>query len=290
MGLTFHRLDDAGEFLSRTGTFLVAREAAHNLMLGVAAQVRDMPHHFADAEAPGFGGVTDAADGVVAATMRTPPFNQVISEVDDPAAIDLLAERLAADPLPGVTGPKEVAARFAERWSELTGRRTRIELSERIFRLDRVIPPDRPAPGSWRLAQPRDRELVAAWLTAFAEEATPGQPTPGDPIEVADRWIARQYRTHYLWEDEDRVVSLVGAGGATPNGVRIGPVYTPPGSRNRGYATSLTAAATQDQLDSGRRFVTLFTDLANPTSNRIYQAIGYVAVRDVDVIGFEPDA
>ncbi len=83
---------------------------------------------------------------------------------------------------------------------------------------------------------------------------------------------------------------MAGAGGETPNGVRIGPVYTPPDLRGRGYATTLTAATTQDQLDRGRRFVTLFTDLANPTSNKIYQAIGYVAVRDVDVIGFEPDA
>jgi predicted GNAT family acetyltransferase len=287
MGLTFHRLDDAGAFLERAGDFLIAREAEHNLMLGVAIQVRDMPNPTADP--PSFAVVTDR-ERVVAATMRTPPFNQVLSEVDTTDAIDLLAERLAAEPLPGVSGPKEAVARFADRWSALTGRRTRVEISERIFRLDRVVPPDRPAPGSWRLAEPRDRELIAAWLTAFSAEATPGQPTPGDSLEVADRWIARQYRTLYLWEDGEEVVCLVGAGGATPNGVRIGPVYTPPDLRGRGYATSLTAAATQDQLDQGRRFVTLFTDLANPTSNRIYQAIGYRPLRDVDVIGFEPDA
>lgn len=287
MGLTFHRLDDAGAFLERAGDFLVAREAEHNLMLGVAAQVRDLPNPSADP--PSFAVVTDG-ERVVAATMRTPPFNPVLSEVDDTDAIDLLVEQLATEPLPGVSGPKEAVARFADRWSAVTGRRTRVEISERIFRLDRVVPPDRPAPGAWRLAEPRDRELIAAWLTAFSAEATPGQPAPGDALEVADRWIARQYRTLYLWEDGEAVVCLVGAGGATPNGVRIGPVYTPPDVRGRGYATTLTAAATQDQLDQGRRFVTLFTDLANPTSNRIYQAIGYRPVRDVDVIGFEPDA
>lgn len=288
MGLTFQRVDGAGAFLERAGDFLVAREAEHNLMLGVAAQVRSMPDHFADP--PSFGVVTDAAERVLAATMRTPPFNLVISEVDDGAAIDLLAEKLAGDRLPGVSGPKEVVARFAERWSALTGRRTRVDLSERIFRLDRLVPPARPAPGSWRLAEPRDRQLVARWLTAFGEEATPGQPTPGEPIALADRWIAREYRTLYLWEDGGQVVCMVGAGAETPNGVRVGPVYTPPAQRGRGYATTLTAAVTQDQLDRGRRFVTLFTDLANPTSNRIYQAIGYRPVRDVHVVAFEPDA
>ena len=152
------------------------------------------------------------------------------------------------------------------------------------------MPPARPAPGSWRLAEPRDRELVARWLTAFGEEATPGQPTPAEPIALADRWIAREYRTLYLWEVGRQVVCMVGAGAETPNGVRVGPVYTPPAQRGRGYATTLTAAVTQDQLDRGRRFVTLFTDLANPTSNRIYQAIGYRPVRDVHVVAFEPDA
>ena len=81
-------------------------------MLGVARQVRSMPDHFADP--PSFGVVADAAERVVAATLRTPPFNQVLSEVDDPAAIDLLAEDAApASRLPGVSGPKEVVARFA---------------------------------------------------------------------------------------------------------------------------------------------------------------------------------
>ncbi len=288
MGLTFQRLDNAAAFLERAGDFLVAREAEHNLMLGVAAQVRSMPDHFADP--PSFGVVTDAAERVVAATMRTPPFNLVLSEVDDPAAIDLLAENLAGERLPGVSGPKEVVARFAERWSALTELRTRIDLSERIFRLDRLVPPARAASGSPRLAEPRDRELVARWLVAFGEEATPGQPTQAEPIALADRWIAREYRTLYLWEDDGQVVCMVGAGGETPNGVRVGPVYTPPELRGRGYATTLTAAVSQDQLDRGHRFVTLFTDLANPTSNRIYQAIGYRPVRDVDVVAFEPDA
>jgi uncharacterized protein len=289
MGLTFVRLTDAGEFLDRASDFLVAREAEHNLMLGVATQVRSMPDAFGT-EVPRFGVVTDGSGRVVAATMRTPPFNQVLSEVDDDAAIDLLAESLAAEPIPGVSGPKEVVARFAQRYGALTRRRARLELAERIFRLDKLVPPRRPAPGTWRLAEPRDRELIAAWLTAFTEEATPGQPVAAEPLELADRWIARRYRTLYLWEDGGRVVSLVGAGGETPNGVRIGPVYTPPDQRGRGYASSLTAAATADQLERGRRFVTLFTDLANPTSNKIYQAIGFRPVRDVDVIAFEPNA
>jgi hypothetical protein len=59
-------------------------------------------------------------------------------------------------------------------------------------------------------------------------------------------------------------------------------VYTPPEARGRGYASNLVAQVAQAQLDAGRRFVFLFTDLANPTANRIYQEIGFEPVIDID--------
>ena len=65
---------------------------------------------------------------------------------------------------------------------------------------------------------------------------------PGDVEAMTDRWLSRRGRTLHLWEDEDgEVVSLAGVGSQTPNGVRIGPVYTPPEARNRGYASALVA-------------------------------------------------
>jgi uncharacterized protein len=286
MGLTLQRHDDVDGFLDAAGTFLEAREAEHNLILGVAGQVRAMPELFAD-DPPTFATVHDEAGRVVAATLRTPPWNQVLSQVDDPVATDLVAEALREAPLPGITGPSDAAARFARRWSALTGRSARLDIAERSFRLDVVIPPAPPAPGAWRLAEPRDRALLIDWFVAFGNEATPGQPAPDDVGAMVDRYIARAHRTLYVWEDMGRVVSMVGAGGETPNGVRIGPVYTPPALRGHGYASSLTGAASQDQLDRGRRFVTLFTDLSNPTSNKIYQAIGYRPVCDMDMYRFE---
>jgi predicted GNAT family acetyltransferase len=89
----------------------------------------------------------------------------------------------------------------------------------------------------------------------------------------------------YVWEDQEPV-SMVGYAGPTPNGIRVSAVYTPPERRNRGYASAGVAALSQMLLDGGRRFCFLFTDLANPTSNRIYQQIGYRAVCDVDECKF----
>jgi predicted GNAT family acetyltransferase len=288
MAYTVRHESSVDEFLAVAGSFLEAREAENNLLFGIASAIRATPEVFAD-DPPRFATVTEAAGRVVAATLRTPPHNQVLSSIDDLAAVDALVDAFREESLPGVLGPTEAAARFAAGWTDATGQAAGIEVAERIFRLERVIPPHRPASGAWRMAEPRDRDVIARWMVEFVQEATQEDPPP-DPAAAADRWIARRGRAPYVWEDGDAVVSWVGASGETPHGIRIGPVYTPPSLRNRGYASSLTAAASADQLATGRRFCFLFTDLANPTSNKIYQAIGYEPVCDVDQYRFRPDA
>jgi predicted GNAT family acetyltransferase len=276
-----HRHDGVADYLAAAGTFLEAREAEHNLILGLCTNIRRHPELFAD-RPPHYVTVTNDGGTVVAAAIRTPPFNQVLSEMADQHA-ELLADALAdeGDTLPGVLGPTGAARRFVDRWEQRTGLAAERVLAERIFRLSAVIPP-RPAGGSWRVAGDEDRALLAAWYLAFAEEATPEQAPVEDLDAMVDRWVRRIGRTMYLWEDGGRPASLAGAGGETPNGTRIGPVYTPPELRGRGYASNLVAAVSQAQLDAGRRFCFLFTDLANPTSNKIYQQIGYEPVTDVD--------
>ena len=134
-----------------------------------------------------------------------------------------------------------------------------------------------------RPAERADRPLLIAWIEAFFQEALGESTLPDDSV---DRWLAGHGRTLFLWEDGDLRVSLCGAGSLTPHGIRVGPVYTPPEYRGRGYASNLVAQVSQAQLDAGRTFVTLFTDLANPTSNKIYMDVGYEPVIDVDRIDF----
>jgi uncharacterized protein len=289
MSFVVRKQASADEFLVAAGEFLGAREAEHNLLFGIASWVRTSPELLTDGPAT-FATVTDADGRMAAATLRTPPHNQVLSWVDELGAVDALVELLRDEPLPGMLGPTEPAARFAERWTSATGQPARIDVAERIFRLTRVVPPARPAEGSWRVVEPADRDLIARWLVEFSDEAMPEAPRLQAPVAAAERWIAQVGRIGYVWEDGGEVVSLVGAGGETPHGIRIGPAYTPPARRGRGYASSLTAAASQDQLDRGRRFVFLFTDLSNPTSNKIYRAIGYEPVCDVDMYRFGADA
>jgi len=276
MRVTSHA--DADAFLAHAGEFLAAREAEHNLILGLSSRLQREPMLYGE---PAYFAVVEAAGSVVGAAMRTPPHNHILSEIDDEAAIGPLVEdaRSAFGSLPGVVGPKEPVAQFAAEWQAATGAEARIGIEQRVFAADHVDAP-RPAPGRMRDYERGDRELASRFMDAFTAEALP-EPPPGSSEEFVDSREEDPHGGLVLWEDGDPV-SLAGFGGLTPNGIRIGPVYTPPELRGRGYASALTAELTQRLLDGDRRFCFLFTDLANPTSNSIYQRIGYRAVSDVD--------
>jgi predicted GNAT family acetyltransferase len=145
----------------------------------------------------------------------------------------------------------------------------------RAFELRAVVPP-RPTPGIVRAAMEDDLLLVQSWLEAFDREAFPNE-AGYRPVETTRAYILDG--ATYLWVDGEPVC-VVGLTRALPHGRTVAPVYTPPEFRNRGYAGACTAAVSQMLLDGGCDYVTLFTDLANPTSNSIYQKIGYRPVCD----------
>jgi GNAT superfamily N-acetyltransferase len=267
------------DFLAAAGPWLAEREAEHNLILGIAATARDHPEMYG----PPYLATVRGDDGFVAAALRTPPWNLVLSEVDDEEALDVLVADLSGTDAPGVVSRPDVATGFAARWAAANGGGWEVGMEERIFQLTDVIPP-RHVPGAMRPAEPDERPLLVEWISAFGREALGGD----DVVRVAesvDDWLAGKGRTIWLWDD-DGPKSLTGVGGETPHGIRIGPVYTPPELRGQGYASALVAAVSQAQLDAGRRFCFLYTDLANPTSNKIYQAIGYRPVTDALRIDF----
>jgi hypothetical protein len=270
------------DFLAAAGDFLAAREAEHNLILGISSSLVESADRY---DGQPYEAVVSDGDRVVLAALRTPPYNLILSEVDDPAALAVLADDLAGSGLPGVVGPPKAALEFAERWVRSEGGSSAVVINERIYRLSAVRPP-RPAPGSWRAAEPRDRALLAGWLIDFGIEAL--NDADAERVQLGlDEWEAGSGRRYWLWEVNGAPVTLVGAGGDTPHGIRIGPVYTPPPHRGRGYASNLTAAVSQALLTEGRTFCFLYTNLANETANRIYLAIGYEPVTDAVMIRFD---
>jgi len=275
-----------GDLLSVAGSFLAAREARHSYLLGMADRMRRQPERFADT----YAACVRRGPTILLAAAWVPPYHLHLSTTDDPQAVDLVADDLARrDPAVfGVNAPDTVADRFVAAWAERTGRQAVLDMRSRTFQLDRVTPPARAVPGRARFATPEDGERLAAWVEAFRAEALPGEPSWVPGSTVVESWLARPEPVVWLWEHDGQVVSMAVAGARTPHGVRIGSVYTPPALRRRGYASALMAAASQGELDRGRSMCFLDADLANPTSNRIYEAIGYAPVGDVLTYRFVP--
>jgi predicted GNAT family acetyltransferase len=281
------RLDNAAQFRALAEPFLLRNEAQNNLALGLASLLEINPNAYGSE--PYFAVVANAGE-VVATALMTPPERLVLSFCLEPDVLRTIASDVYAF-LPrtaGVMAPAPTAEAFAAVWQDLTGEETSLFLAERVYRLERVRPPAGVS-GRMRRISPADRELLLEWYAAFESEALGHTSTEDDLARMVDRLLAGppERRGAFLWEDP-APACLVAYGGPTPNSMRIGPVYTPPTARRRGYASACTAEASAWLLANGRAFLTLFTDLANPTSNAIYQAIGYEPVCDVDAYDFIP--
>jgi predicted GNAT family acetyltransferase len=230
-------------------------------------------------------GLSDRDAIPLCAAMRTPPFPLLTSPLDDVADADALVERwLEADPeLPSVTGVPATARAIADAWTKRTGGTSRRTMSEAMHVLTQAREPPRPARGTLRAGTPDDRDLLLAWMADFVAEA-------GliDAAQAAAMVDARLRHNGLLLWDDSRPVSMIGVAPEVSGVVRIGPVYTPPQERRRGYAGSAVAAASRRALAAGAARCMLFTDLANPTSNKIYAEVGYRRTGDWEEIALEP--
>ncbi|MFC3583608.1 GNAT family N-acetyltransferase [Streptantibioticus rubrisoli] len=273
------------EFDAAARDFLRSRPVHHTVQLTVCARLRQQgPGAFGDG-APEFGWWTGAHGAVTGALVRTPPHHLLLTELPTRALAPLVDLYAAADPaLPGVAGPVATAEAFGAAWQRATRARPTVARGERLYRLGELAPPP-PARGQGgRVAGPDDRALLVEWWTRFAQVI--GEPQPYRADRAVDDRLG--YGGVSLWEDGGRPVSLAGATRQVAGTVRIGPVFTPEPSRGRGYASQVTSLVRRRALDAGAREVLLFTDLANSTSNALYQRLGFRPVGDFRTMRLAP--
>ncbi|MGX1970850.1 GNAT family N-acetyltransferase [Streptomyces kronopolitis] len=274
---------DPETFEAAAGAFLRSRPVRHTVLLSVVSSLRSLGADAYGARAPEFGWWRPGeAAPVGAAFVWTPPRTALLSPMPDEAA-DALVEMLVAERsgIPGVKAGHAVAEAVSGAWQRHHGGTVTCVQRLRLHRLDRLIEPS-PAPaGTARRATTADRELLLAWSTAFATEIGG---TPRDGARAVDERIAGG--RWLLWESGGRPVSMACHTAPLAGAARVGPVYTPPELRGRGYAGAVTAAVSRSVRARGTRQVLLFTDLANPTSNALYRRLGYRPVEDQLVLEF----
>ena len=215
----------------------------------------------------------------IAIAVNTPPRGVLLGPMSDEAATNLAIDLARTHPeLPDVTGPAGATTAFQATFTARTGRAARVALGTRLFRLDAtnlVMP--RGVVGAPRPATAGDRDVLVEWTDAFWREATPHQPRR-DPAEAIDARLGESGLL-WLWQDGEPV-AMCWLAPSHEGVVRLSGVYTPPTRRGHGYASGVVAAASAYALDHGSATVVLYTDLANPISNKIYQRLGYQPVAD----------
>jgi hypothetical protein len=218
---------------------------------------------------------------VAGTAFRTPPHLLNLSTLPLDAVPVFVEDIVQVYPsLPGVSGPNEVAKCFAQLWIQRIGGSSRIDMRQRIHALTALNPIDQTPAGELRRMESTDSELILEWMEVFVRET--------GIIGPAERFARRhlQRRSFYLWDDNGSK-SVAAIVRDLPNAACISAVFTPPAYRQKGYATATVSALSAMLLSSGKSFCCLYTNLANPISNSIYEKVGYTPVRDDTVYIFD---
>jgi GNAT superfamily N-acetyltransferase len=274
------------EFLAEAGDFLRAEPARNTVILSVTEnlRVRNVVGKTGDEPLlgwwrPGPAGNPGAVGG---AFLHTPGFPVFLTSMPSEAVAGLAGELAASGRrIGGVNAEAQAAEAFAGAWRQRTGDAAHLHRLMRLYRLGTLVRPNPGPEGKPRVAGEQDRDLLIEWSGAFVREV-------GD--EEHDVAAAVDERLGYggltVWEVAGAATSMAGITRIVRAVARVGPVYTPPELRGRGYAGGTTAAVSQAALDAGAAEVVLYTDLANPTSNALYERLGYRPVEDRTVLSF----
>ncbi|MGB0102256.1 MAG: GNAT family N-acetyltransferase [Nocardioides sp.] len=281
--------ESPADVLAVAGGYLAADPVVTTVIASVTARLAVRPGAYGDLPYSWWAVVRGEDQQVCGMAMRTAPFEPhpayVLPMPDDAALALARALHERNEPLTGVNGALPAARIVAEETARLTGGTARVDEHLRLFELGTLVMPPSP-PGRLRAAAVDDADLCLRWFREFHRAAAEqvgreGTHGMGELFTLEDMVSRIEEQVIWLWVDEDeRPVHLTGASPPAAGVARIGPVYTPREHRGHGYASRAVAEVSRVHVDRGVRCC-LFTDQANPTSNGIYQALGYRAVADM---------
>ncbi|WP_193048623.1 GNAT family N-acetyltransferase [Mycolicibacterium baixiangningiae] len=267
---------DVGDFVSIASAWYARRPMVHTIELSLLRE--GVPSD----EVPLLMTVweSDGADAeLIGAAMRTPPLPLLCGGLFAAPTTDVVGDMVAGGmTLPGVRGPREDTETFARQWCDVTGAVPTTTVRERLYRLGTLAAPAG-VPGGHRVARGADEPVLVKYQCEFAAETFGHVPDPARAKATLTA-AATVGNVYLLWTAGGAPVSMAGVRIPAAGVSRIGPVYTAPEVRGRGYGAAVTAAACRWALAAGATQVVLFADLDNPASNRVYQRLGFVPVGD----------
>ncbi|OQQ13340.1 GNAT family N-acetyltransferase [Streptomyces sp. M41(2017)] len=272
---------ETDDFLTRSGDFLRSRAAMHNTVLTDIEKLRTRgPDARGAAFAPVFGRLVSGNE-VLAVFYYTPGGRLGLTPLSVQQADGLAAHLADLGHSPAhVIADHDTATAFAEAWQRRTAAVPAPFWRTHLYRLGTPTPPQPRPDGRGRVAGPEDHEQVVRWCREFCvaveEQATIAALDAGS-------WGATRFADKHFtfWETMDGTpVSMAGSTPMIGGMVRVDPVSTPARFRGRGYAGAVTVEVSSAASAAGATDVVLFADPRNPTSNALYQRIGYVHLAD----------
>lgn len=279
------KYERATEFDRKVKPLLLKHEACHNLPIGVLNRLLNQ-HVLGDI----LMATVEDKQKILGSFFMTPPHHLIVTfhDADEIArTAEFAAKKLAASKvkIPSLIGEKHQVSVFAESWKKISGQDYKIGMKQRIYQLSEVedIPESE---GSMRMATKEDLSFLEDWVLAFNRE-TPERPlSREEAAQLAEHRV--QEGSLYLWEVKHKPVAMAARTRKTDHGQTVSLVYTPIEERKKGYASSLVKHLSREILND-YTFCFLYTDLANPTSNKIYTRIGYQPVCDSLVLEIVDD-
>ncbi|MEI4771336.1 GNAT family N-acetyltransferase [Psychrobacillus sp. FJAT-51614] len=274
--MIFKRYENAEEFAQVATPFLLKNEDKFSLFLGVLQGIKEGKY-----DNPYLATIEENGKLLALFQMTPPhPFNMIfVDELQMEACIDLCIQELTGHSIniESIISVKEWAYKFAEKWQEKTGQGHSLLMDQGLYRLDQVVDSLEMSPGTWSFATLEHANLIERWYSFF--EGDTGLPRT-EPQEIKKKVkVMLDANEVFLWENEGQIVSMMKKARPTANGVTVSMVFTPKEQRKRGYARTMVAAGSKELLKE-YQFCVLYTDMLNPTSNKIYQEIGYQKLID----------
>ena len=279
--MEFKQYTNVQEFAGKAEPILLEREDVYSLFFGVLQGIKARRY-----EDP-FMATIEEDGNVLALFQMTPPHPLNLIIVDEnwvEEILDMLITNLLdlAIEIPSIISQKSWAYRFSEKWKATTGNGHKVLMDQGLYRLDQVDKTLVKSSGAWRFANEGDCPLIGEWYNLFEVEA--GLPITGK-AEVKNRIVAFVKKQEvFLWENEGKVVSMMKKARPTKRGITVSMVFTPKNERRKGYARTMVAACSKELLND-YEFCVLYTDMMNPTSNKIYMEIGYEKIVDSVQLG-----
>ncbi|MBS4177951.1 GNAT family N-acetyltransferase [Lederbergia citrea] len=263
--------DDVALFKKEVIPFLEKHEVENNLALGVLHSLE---------KAPTLMATVKRDEELLLVLLQTHPLQIILSKPESVTEeeIKIIAIQLCSEirEIPGFIGEKDFTMKLTQHISDLSGSQFHVQMNQRIYKLEQVKK-EAGQEGRLRMIRLKDSSLINEWVFQFCKDI--GEDISRDEAEEKTAELIGRGRL-YCWEVEGKLVSMVNASRPSKSNITINYVFTPNDERKKGYASSGVSAYTQLLLNEGYKTTALYTDLDNPTSNKIYMEIGYEPVMD----------